>query len=217
MRSVSTTSSRDLQAITDYLKHHVFAAHRFSEIGSPDERDAALAHNEQIDALVETRANRLYSEGETPATIAETFDKAEKFDRLATTASSAFENTPFAAAAVLQYMQPAINKGDWLPTQLKPLTPLISGALSGAMDQVGTKMMDRARGDLHYLSTSPDKLHDAMAASVKRHSPALGRQVVDMGIAVQTFSALNVVRTVLAPALVCCFRNNLPMTCNLSS
>ncbi|KGS12887.1 type III effector, partial [Pseudomonas coronafaciens] len=201
MRSVSTTSSRDLQAITDYLKHHVFAAHRFSVIGSPDERDAALAHNEQIDALVETRANRLYSEGETPATIAETFAKAEKFDRLATTASSAFENTPFAAASVLQYMQPAINKGDWLPTPLKPLTPLISGALSGAMDQVGTKMMDRARGDLHYLSTSPDKLHDAMAASVKRHSPALGRQVVDMGIAVQTFSALNVVRTVLAPAL----------------
>ncbi|POP96178.1 type III effector [Pseudomonas syringae pv. avii] len=201
VRSVSTTSSRDLQAITDYLKHHVFAAHRFSVIGSPDERDAALAHNEQIDALVETRANRLYSEGETPATIAETFAKAEKFDRLATTASSAFENTPFAAASVLQYMQPAINKGDWLPTPLKPLTPLISGALSGAMDQVGTKMMDRARGDLHYLSTSPDKLHDAMAASVKRHSPALGRQVVDMGIAVQTFSALNVVRTVLAPAL----------------
>ncbi|BCS46114.1 hypothetical protein Pta6605_44450 [Pseudomonas amygdali pv. tabaci] len=40
-----------------------------------------------------------------------------------------------------------------------------------------------------------------MAASVKRHSPGLGRQVVDMGIAVQTYSARNAVRTVLAPAL----------------
>ncbi|KWS91830.1 hypothetical protein AL049_21155 [Pseudomonas syringae pv. cerasicola] len=69
------------------------------------------------------------------------------------------------------------------------------------MDQVGTKMMDRATGDLHYLSTSPDRLHDAMATSVKRHSPGLGRQVVDMGIAVQTYSARNAVRTVLAPAL----------------
>lgn len=40
-----------------------------------------------------------------------------------------------------------------------------------------------------------------MATSVKRHSPGLGRQVVDMGIAVQTYSARNAVRTVLAPAL----------------
>ncbi|WP_122242541.1 type III effector, partial [Pseudomonas syringae] len=109
--------------------------------------------------------------------------------------------TPFAAASVLQYMQPAINKGDWLPTPLKPLTPFVSGALSGIMDQVGTTVMNRATGNLHYLSTSPEKLHDAMAASVKRHSPGVMRQAVDLGIAVQTYSARNAVRTVLAPAL----------------
>lgn len=201
VRSVSSDQQREINAIADYLTDHVFAAHKLPPADSADGQAAVDVHNAQITALIETRASRLHFEGETPATIADTFAKAEKLDRLATTTSGALRATPFAMASLLQYMQPAINKGDWLPAPLKPLTPLISGALSGAMDQVGTKMMDRARGDLHYLSTSPDKLHDAMAVSVKRHSPALGRQVVDMGIAVQTFSALNVVRTVLAPAL----------------
>ncbi|WP_234821178.1 type III effector, partial [Pseudomonas amygdali] len=201
MRSVSSVSQGNLQAITDYLKDYVFAAHKLPLTDSLDDHAAIYAHNEQIDALIDARARRLSDQGETPLSIGETFAKAEKFDRLATTASSALRATPFAAASVLQYMQPAINKGDWLPAPLKPLTPFISGALSGAMDQVGTKMMDRATGDLHYLSTSPDRLHDAMATSVKRHSPGLGRQVVDMGIAVQTYSARNAVRTVLAPAL----------------
>ncbi|KPZ11014.1 Type III effector HopAA1-1 [Pseudomonas amygdali pv. ulmi] len=189
------------RTICIYLKDHVFAAHKLPLTDSLEDHAAIHAHNEQIDALIDARARRLSEQGETRASIGETFAKAEKFDRLATTASSALRATPFAAASVLQYMQPAINKGDWLPAPLKPLTPFISGALSGAMDQVGTKMMDRATGDLHYLSTSPDRLHDAMATSVKRHSPGLGRQVVDMGIAVQTYSARNAVRTVLAPAL----------------
>ncbi|MDU8498115.1 type III effector [Pseudomonas syringae] len=201
MRSVNSGSQDNLHAITDYLKDHVFAAHKLPLTDSLDDHAAIHAHNEQIDALIDARARRLSEQGETRASIGETFAKAEKFDRLATTASSALRATPFAAASVLQYMQPAINKGDWLPAPLKPLTPFISGALSGVMDQVGTKMMDRATGDLHYLSTSPDRLHDAMATSVKRHSPGLARQVVDMGIAVQTYSARNAVRTVLAPAL----------------
>ncbi|MBL3828752.1 type III effector, partial [Pseudomonas syringae pv. theae] len=134
VRSVSSTSQRELQAITDYLADHVFAAHKLSPADSADGQAAVDAHNAQITALIETRANRLHAEGETQGTIADTFAKAEKLDRLATTASGALRATPFAAASVLQYMQPAINKGDWLPAPLKPLTPLISGALSGVMD-----------------------------------------------------------------------------------
>ncbi|SOQ07278.1 type III effector HopAA1-1 [Pseudomonas syringae pv. persicae] len=201
VRSVSSDQQREINAIADYLTDHVFAAHKLPPADSADGQAAVDVHNAQITALIETRASRLHFEGETPATIADTFAKAEKLDRLATTASGALRAAPFAMASLLQYMQPAINKGDWLPAPLKPLTPLISGALSGAMDQVGTKMMDRATGDLHYLSASPDRLHDAMAASVKRHSPSLARQVLDTGVAVQTYSARNAVRTVLAPAL----------------
>ncbi|MFH7376080.1 type III effector, partial [Pseudomonas syringae pv. tagetis] len=80
----------------------------------------------------------------------DTFAKAEKLDRMATLSSSALRATRFAAASMLQYMQPAFNKGDWLPTPLIPLAPLISVALSGAMDQVGSGVMNRATGDLHY-------------------------------------------------------------------
>ncbi|KPX46185.1 Type III effector HopAA1-1 [Pseudomonas syringae pv. helianthi] len=201
VRSVSSTSQDDPQPIIDYLKDHVFAAHKLPLTDSAGDQSAIHAHNAQIDALIDARARRLSNERETRATIAETFAKAEKLDRMATLSSSALRATPFAAASMLQYMQPAINKGDWLPTPLKPLAPLISGALSGAMDQVGTGVMNRATGDLHYLSTAPEKLHDAMAASVKRHSPGVALQAVDMGIAVQTYTARNAVRTVLAPAL----------------
>jgi hypothetical protein len=112
VRSVSSTSQRELQAITDYLTDHVFAAHKLPSTGSADEQPAIDAHNAQITALIETRADRLHNAGETQATIADTFAKAEKLDRLATTASGALRATPFAAASVLQYMQPAINKGD---------------------------------------------------------------------------------------------------------
>ncbi|UOF21072.1 hypothetical protein [Pseudomonas syringae] len=201
VRELSPAEQTMLDSITDYLKDHVFAAHKLPLSESSVDQDAVHAHNEQIDNIIDSRARRLLDEGETPATIADTFAKAEKFDRMATTASTALRATPFAAASVLQYMQPAINKGDWLPTPLKPLTPFVSGALSGIMDQVGTTVMNRATGNLHYLSTSPEKLHDAMAASVKRHSPGVMRQAVDLGIAVQTYSARNAVRTVLAPAL----------------
>ncbi|MCF5619956.1 type III effector [Pseudomonas syringae] len=201
VRTLSPAEQANLTAITDHLKDHVFAAHRLPLTGAAADHDAVHAHNEQIDSIIDSRAIRLMDEGETPSSIADTFAKAEKFDRMATAASGALRATPFAAASVLQYMQPAINKGDWLPTPLKPLTPLISGALSGVMDQVGTGVMNRATGDLHYLSTPPEKLHDAMAASVKRHSPGVTRQAVDMGIAIQTYSARNAVRTVLAPAL----------------
>ncbi len=204
VEATSPTAHADLQAITDYLKDQVFAAHKLpapADNASSEEHAAVRTHNEKVDALADSRARRLHAQGETKGTIADTFAKAQKLDRLATTASSSLRAMPFAAASVLQYMQPAINKGDWLPTSLKPLTPLISGALSGVMDQVGTGVMNRATDDIHYLAAAPEKLHDVMAASVKRHSPGLVQQSVDLGIGVQTYTARNALRTVLAPAL----------------
>ncbi|SOS25796.1 type III effector [Pseudomonas syringae pv. avii] len=142
VRSVSSDQQREINAIADYLTDHVFAAHKLPPADSADGQAAVDVHNAQITALIETRASRLHFEGETPATIADTFAKAEKLDRLATTASGALRAAPFAMASLLQYMQPAINKGDWLPAPLKPLTPLISGALSGAMDWCDPRRLD---------------------------------------------------------------------------
>ncbi|MCF5802539.1 type III effector [Pseudomonas tremae] len=201
VRSLSSAEHANLQGITDYLKDHVFAAHKLPLNDPSADQDAVHAHNEQIDNIVDSRARRLFDAGETPASIAETFAKAEKFDRMAATASAALRAAPFAAASVLQYIRPAVSEGNWLPAPLKPLAPLLPGALSGVMDQVGTTVMNRATSDLHYLSTSPDKLHDAMAASVKRHAPSVMRQALDMSLGVQTYTARNAVRTVLAPAL----------------
>ncbi|RMT80552.1 HopPtoA1-like protein [Pseudomonas viridiflava] len=205
VQATSPPSQAHERAMIDHLKgyfdvHKMPATASSAEIGIEQIR-ANQTHNEAIDALISSRARVLLAQGETPATIGDTFAKAEKLDRLATTASSSLRAMPFAAASVLQYMQPAINKGDWLPAPLKPLTPLISGAVSGAMDQVGTALMNRATADIHYLKTAPENLHDVMAASVQRHAPGLARQTVDLGIAVQTYTARNAVRTVLAPAL----------------
>ncbi|RMO89999.1 Type III effector HopPtoA1Pma [Pseudomonas syringae pv. philadelphi] len=201
VRVLSEAEQTKLNDITRYLNDHVFAAHRLPVDDINADQDVVHAHNVEIGKIISARAIRLLDEGETALSIGETFAKAEKFDRMATAASGALRATPFAAASVLQYMQPAINKGDWLPTPLKPLAPLVSGALSGVMDQVGTGVMNRATGDLHYLSTAPEKLHDVMAASVKRHAPGVMRQAADLGIAVQTYTVRNALRTVLAPAL----------------
>ncbi|TKJ68324.1 type III effector [Pseudomonas viridiflava] len=213
-RASNDASSVEAASVTDQANHldiveHLnsyFEVHKMPVSGSVsaadgDELRANQAHNDKINALVSSRARVLVDMGETKAMIADTFAKAEMLDRLATTASSALRAVPFAGASVLQYMQPAINKGDWLPTSLKPLTPLISGAVSGAMDQIGTAMMNRATADIHYLKAAPEDLHDVLAASVKRHAPGLARQSLDLGIAVQTYTARNALRTVLAPAL----------------
>ena len=210
---VSVATQTQIRAISDYLKDQVFAVHRQSEKVTPPgasqgERESIAEHNQtvrsnnqQLDDIADSRARVLQGLGETPASIADTMAKAEKFDRLATTSSSAFRGMPFAAATVLQYMEPAINKGDWLPAPLKPLTPLISGALSGVMDQVGTGVMNRVTDDAHFLKASPEKLHDALVNSMKGHTPGLVQQTIDSGGAIQSFSARNVLRTVLATSL----------------
>lgn len=203
----------EVTLIADYLKQHVFAGHQ--QALKPEPRDASPAqreeirqyndratqNNRQLDAIADSRARVLQREGETHGDIAETLAKAEKFDRLAARTSSALRATPFAAATVLQYMEPAINKGGWLPTPLKPLTPLISGALSGAMDQVGTGVMNRVTADTQYLKAAPEKLHDAMAESLKRQAPGLAQQSLDMGGAIQSYTARNVLRAAVATPL----------------
>lgn len=205
VQATDVVNQVELTAITDLLKDY-FDAHKMpvpasTAVRDSEEADVVRLHNEKIDELISSRAKTLLRHNETRSSIADTFAKAQKLDRLATTASSSLRAVPFAAASVLQYMQPAINKGDWLPTSLKPLTPLISGALSGAMDQIGTSMMNRATGDIHYLKTAPEDLHDVIADSARRQAPGLTRQSVDLGIAVQTYTARNALRTVLAPAL----------------
>ncbi|MFY1668307.1 type III effector [Pseudomonas sp. Pseu.R1] len=205
--------AHEVRVIADYLKTHVFAAHRqalkdiprdasqaeLDEVGLYNER--ATQNNRQLDLIAESRARVLQREGETLGDIADTLAKAEKLDRLAARSSSAFRAIPFAAATVLQYARPEINKGDWLPTPLKPLTPLISGALSGVMDQVGTGVMNRVTGDTQYLKAAPEKLHGAMADSLKRQAPGLLQQSVDMGGAIQSYTARNLGRTIVATAL----------------
>lgn len=202
-----------VRQIADFLKQHVFDAHY--QTLKPIPRDVSQAdlddinqhnegvtrNNQQLDAIADSRARVLQRENETPGDIAETLAKGEKFDRGATRASSAFRAMPFAAATALQYMRPAINKGDWLPAPLKPLTPLIPGIVSGVMDHVGTGVMNRVTGDNQFLKTSSDNLHDAMAASQKRHAPGLFQQSVDMGGAIQGYTARNAVRTVAGTAL----------------
>ncbi|EPM70884.1 type III effector HopAA1-1, partial [Pseudomonas syringae pv. actinidiae ICMP 18804] len=57
MRSVSSDPQREINAITDYLTDHVFAAHKLPPADSADGQAAVDAHNAQITALIETRAN----------------------------------------------------------------------------------------------------------------------------------------------------------------
>ena len=194
--------SHEVRLISAYLKDHIFAAHRQREKSVPpnvsraelnklNEHNAGVArNNRQLDDIADSRARILQREGETLSDIADTLAKAEKFDRLASRSSSAFRAIPFASAAILQYAKPEINKGNWLPTSLKPLAPLISGALSGVMDQIGTGVMNRVTGDAHYLKAAPEKLHDAMADSLKRNASGLQQKSVDMGVAIQGYTCL---------------------------
>ncbi|WLG46839.1 type III effector [Pseudomonas sp. FP1740] len=206
-------AQHDVRLISDYLKDYIFAVHRqpmksvprnvsLAELKKIEQHNVGAArNNRQLDDIADSRARILQRQGETLSDIADTLAKAEKFDRLASRSSSAFRAIPFASATILQYAKPEISKGNWLPTSLKPLAPLISGALSGVMDQVGTGVMNRVTGDAHYLTAAPEKLHDAMADSLKRNAPGLRQKSVDMGVAIQGYTARNLLRTGVATML----------------
>jgi len=150
--------------------------------------------NAQIDSLIDSRAAKLQEMGETPADIRAMLGKAATLDRVSTNASSAFRAMPFAAASVLQFMKPQINEGKWLPTALQPLAPLISGAVSGVMDTVGTGMMNQVTGNAHYLKASPGQLHDAMVRSLESNEPTKKQKVLDHAIGIQGYSLRNAAR-----------------------
>lgn len=210
----ATEVATQVTAIADYLKEHIFKPHRQSELPPPPpnsssaERHKIGEHNEiakrnngQLDAIADSRAKILQREGQTPADIADTLAKAAKLDLIAAYASSALRATPFAAAGVLQYVKPEINEGNWLPPSLKPLSPLISGTLSGMIDEVGRGLTKRATSDTQFLKVDPEQLHGAMAASLDRNAPSLLQKTVDAGIAIQTYSARNLVRSAVATGL----------------
>lgn len=209
----AATAETEIRAISEYLKTQVFAGHKQAPVTPPRDVSAARlteinAHNAgvtrnnaQLDAIADSRARVLHGLNETPATIADTLAKAEKLDRLASRSSSAFRAIPFASATVLQYAKPEITQGAWLPAPLQPLTPFISGAVSGIMDQVGTGVMNRVTDDAHYLKAPAAKLHDALAESARRNAPGLTQKSVDMGVGIQGYSARNLLRAGVATTL----------------
>ncbi|WP_297831650.1 type III effector [Pseudomonas sp.] len=161
--------------------------------GSP-EREQINKHNEGIEDLINSRAAGLCEQGETRETVQDTLAKAPGMDLKATVGKAMFRGIPFAAASVLQYLRPDIGAGAFLPDSLKFAAPLVSGLISGAMDTVGTTMMDRATDDAHYLKAPADKLNSTMANVLDGKKTAVGKQAVDQGLAIQTYSVRNAVR-----------------------
>lgn len=167
--------------------------------GSP-EREQINAHNAGIEHLIDTRSAALCEQGETRESVENILAKAPGMDLKATVSSAMFRGMPFAAASVLQYMKPEIGAGAFLPESVKFAAPLVSGVISGLMDTAGTTLMNRVTGDAHFLKAPADKLSGTMATVLEGKKTPVGKQAVDQGLAIQTYSARNTVRAGVAMA-----------------
>ncbi|MFJ3485482.1 type III effector [Pseudomonas sp. NPDC090202] len=210
--SVQDVAAGQVRAIADYLKQQVFAAHYQTPTAVPRDvsreqladinahNDKVHSQNHDLDLIVDSRARALQGLGETPASIADTLAKGESYDRGATRMSSAFRGIPFASATLLQAKYPELG-GAGISGFLKPVAPLIAGTFAGTLDAVGTGVMNRATADIHFLKAPAEQLHEAMADSLARHTPGLAQTAVDQGLAIQSYTARNLARTVIATAL----------------
>jgi hypothetical protein len=152
---------------------------------------------DEFHALIDNRARWLAAMGETSESVARVANKAKHLDRLSQAAVGAIRSTPFGMASR------AIDTVRSLTSYARTAGGVgaASGMVSGAVDVVGSKLLDRATADTLWLSAESDDLEPVMADAKRQTIPRVSQLALEVGAATQTFSVRNVVRTAVGPVV----------------
>jgi hypothetical protein len=148
-------------------------------------------NREQIRALVLERTRQLLAMGETAKSVGETFTKASRMDAVSQAAAGFLGSMPFAAATLVQGAAPDLTN---FPTPFQ--SGAAGGAVSHVFDAAGGKMLEKARSNTQWLSADADKLAPVMADAKQASAPGTLRTHLENAVAIQTFTARNLARTV---------------------
>lgn len=117
--------------------------------------DRTENNGEEMDALVQGRANRLHELGYVPADVERLLDKAERMDRVTVPTQGAVGGLPFGVVTVVLDKVPGVTAD---AAGNPGYTGYIAGAMSGAADVVGGGVLGKTTEDSLWLKRRPTSL-----------------------------------------------------------
>ena len=195
--AINTTRSRSSSAssiieVSIPIPNEAQLGAQLREIFAPHMNEANAA---AFESLIEDRSRRLHEMGETPETVAAVLSKGSKLDYAAQAAIGVVRSVPFAIASRAFDVVPALTSFVRTPAQ----AGAVVGAGSGAMDTVGGAILKNATSDVTWMTAGRDQLAPVMAEAKDAVQPSGARLAAEVSGAFQTYSARNVIRTVVAP------------------
>ncbi|MBR7964505.1 hypothetical protein KDW41_29290 [Burkholderia vietnamiensis] len=172
-------------------------------------------NREDFDRLISGRVSQLLDMGESKESIEMTFSKAAKLDIAAEAGRGFVGSLPFGVMSRILDTHPALS--DTLVAGLDVLpgikdTPdvfkggVAAGLASGVADHIGSQALGPAMENNQWLSSSSDVLEEPMKNAKEAAQASMTRTVVENAVAIQTFSARNVLRGVVGPTMTAAHR-----------
>lgn len=185
------------EAVTGY-----FAPHIKSE---GDESNHAEFH-----AMIDNRVAGLMDMGESATSIKETFSKGNKMDYAAEGGRGFVGSIPFGVMSRVLDTKPAL--GDTLVAGMNHLPGLknapdsfkggaAGGLASGIADHIGSQALGPTMQNNQWLASSAEDLEGPMVGAKATAEQSQGKAIWQNGVSIQTFTARNVVRGIVGPAL----------------
>jgi hypothetical protein len=177
---------------------------------TPHMTDGEDSNRDAFNAMIDSRVTGLMDMGESEASIKETFSKGNKMDYAAEGGRGFVGSIPFGVMSRVLDTQPVL--GDTLVAGLNHLSLVkhapdsfkggaAAGLASGVADHIGSQALGPAMKNNQWLASTAEDLEGPMVGAKKAAEQGLGKAVWQNGAAIQTFTARNVVRGIVGPAL----------------
>ncbi|MBN3829398.1 hypothetical protein G3O00_38220 [Burkholderia sp. Ac-20384] len=171
--------------------------------------------NDEVTQLIADRVQQLHAMGETAESIAAVFAKAHRMDAAASMASGFLGSIPFGAATVVESKVPQLTNYAKTPTE----QAMAGGTLAHIFDAAGSELLRQSRENVTWLAPSTENAgadnatapteeglaeHQRVAVVERmkeRSAPSALQQHLEAAAAIQTFSARNIVRSIVTPAI----------------
>jgi hypothetical protein len=182
---------------------------------APHVTKGEATNREDFERLISDRVSQLLEMGESKELIEATFSKAAKLDIAAEAGRGFVGSLPFGMISRVLDTQPALSNTlvaglDVLPG-INDASDVFKGGVaaglaSGVADHVGSQALGPAMADNQWLSSSSDALEEPMKNAKEAAQPGMARTVVENAVAIQTFSARNVLRGIVGPTITAAHR-----------
>ncbi|MEN2394675.1 type III effector protein RopAA [Pseudomonas halotolerans] len=157
------------------------------------------ANRQAFEALIDDRSRTLANDGETTQSVDAVLTKGSRLDRASHDTVGFLRSVPFGAASIALDFAPAVTGNGSITAPLA--LSAIAGLVSSAADTVGNGLIKRATSDTQWLVAENADLEPVMQEAAKTVKPSLTTQAAEGSMTFQTFTARNVLRTVVQPVV----------------